>query len=229
MKGKIYKTAKEQIKKQFMGSSKSDRSKHADTVIRNHVVFSMGASFIPVFALDFLAVGATQLDMIRQLCKVYEIDFQETQGKAIVSALTGPMLARAGAKGLIKMVPILGQVASIPLSVSAGASTYALGEVFKRHFENGGTILDFDVERLKKVYQEKFEKGKEVAKDLKKEQKEGGFKAKATEQSEAAQEETATTSSNITERLKELANLKESGILTEEEFQKMKQKLIDSL
>ncbi|MEM0992207.1 MAG: DUF697 domain-containing protein [Bacteroidota bacterium] len=224
MKERIYKAAKEKIKKQFMGSNKSDRSKHADTVVRNHVVFSMGASFIPIFALDFIAVGATQLDMIRQLCKVYDVDFQETQGKAIVSSLTGPMLARAGAKGLIKMVPVLGQVASIPLSISAGASTYALGEVFKRHFEDGGTILDFDVERLKKVYQEKFEKGKEVAKDLKKEEKETGFQT-----NDAPEQPIAKATKGIADRLKELASLRDSGILTEEEFQKMKQKLIDSM
>ncbi|MEM8527198.1 MAG: DUF697 domain-containing protein [Bacteroidota bacterium] len=225
MKDQLYKAAKKQFKKKFMSSNKSDRSKHADTVVRNHVLFSMGAGLIPIPVADIFAVSASQLDMIRQLCKVYEIDFQETQGKAIVSALTSSTLARVGAGSLAKAIPIVGSfVGGVTNSVLAGASTYALGEVFKRHFETGGTILDFDVDRLKKVYQEKFEKGKEVAKDMKKEdeQKKAGFKT-----DEAAP--TVTASSGITERLKELANLKESGIITEEEFQKMKQKLIDSL
>ncbi|MEN0045770.1 MAG: DUF697 domain-containing protein, partial [Bacteroidota bacterium] len=220
-----YKAAKKQFKKKFMGSNKSDRSKHADTVVRNHVIFSMGAGFIPIPVADIFAVSASQLDMIRQLCKVYEIDFQETQGKAIVSALTSSTLARVGAGSLAKAIPIVGSfVGGITNSVLAGASTYALGEVFKRHFEKGGTILDFDVDRLKKVYQEKFEKGKEVAKEMKEEEekKKAGFK---TDEPTPA----ATASSGIAERLKELANLKDSGILTEEEFQKMKQKLIDSL
>ncbi|MEL6721129.1 MAG: DUF697 domain-containing protein [Bacteroidota bacterium] len=225
MKDQLYKAAKKQLKKKFMSSNKSDRSKHADTVVRNHVIFSMGAGFIPIPVADIFAVGASQLDMIRQLCRVYEIDFQETQGKAIVSALTSSTLARVGAGSIAKAIPIVGSfVGGVTNSILAGASTYALGEVFKRHFETGGTILDFDVDRLKKVYQEKFEKGKEVAKEMKKEeeQKKAGFK---TDESSA----TATASSGITERLKELANLKESGIITEEEFQKMKQKLIDSL
>lgn len=207
-----------------MGSSKSEQRKHADTVVRNHVIFSMGAGFIPIPVADIFAVSASQLDMIRQLCKVYEIDFQETQGKAIVSALTSSTLARVGAGSLAKAIPFVGSlVGGVTNSVLAGASTYALGEVFKRHFETGGTILDFDVDRLKKVYQEKFEKGKEVAKEME-QQKEAGFKT---------DDDTPTSTSNasggIADRLKELAKLKDSGIITEEEFLKMKQKLIDSL
>jgi hypothetical protein len=56
------------------------------------------------------------------------------------------------------------------MALLAGASSYALGEVFKKHFSTGGTFLDFDPKRLKKLYNEKFEKGKKVAEQLKKEQ-----------------------------------------------------------
>ena len=58
-----------------MSGKKSDKSKHADTIIRNHVIWSMGAGLIPVLVADIFAVSALQLDMIRQLCKVYDIDF----------------------------------------------------------------------------------------------------------------------------------------------------------
>jgi hypothetical protein len=40
------------------------------------------------------------------------------------------------------------------------------GEVFKKHFETGGTFLDFDAKRLRKIYNEKFEKGKQVPSKL---------------------------------------------------------------
>lgn len=208
-----------------MGSNKSERRRHADTVVRNHVVFSMGAGFIPIPVADIFAVSASQLDMIRQLCKVYDINFEETQGKAIVSALTSSTLARVGAGSLAKAIPFVGSlIGGITNSVLAGASTYALGEVFKRHFETGGTILDFDVDRLKRVYQEKFEKGKEVVQEMEREQKEGGFQTGTS-----TEKEKTGMSSEIAGRLKELASLKEAGVITEEEFQKMKQKLIDSL
>jgi uncharacterized protein (DUF697 family) len=201
---------------------KDFRAKHADTVIRNHVIWSMGAGFIPVIIADVLAISALQLDMIRQLCRVYDVDFSETQGKAIVTSLTSSSLARIAARGVVKLIPGVGSVlGGVTLSIFAGASTYALGEVFKKHFETGGTILDFDPDRLKNLYKEKFEKGKKVAEEWRKQQ----------QQKEDLPEDPvspkASNKDEVLHRIKELADLKAAGAITEEEFEQMKKKLID--
>jgi uncharacterized protein (DUF697 family) len=191
-----------------------NQTSHADTIIRNHMLWSMGAGFIPVPIADFFAVSAVQLDMIRQLCKVYNIDFQQTQGKAVITAMTGSSLVRMGAR-VVKLIPGVGSVlGGVTLAVLSGASTYALGEVFKKHFETGGTFLDFDVERLKKFYNEKFEKGKQVAEELRKNQE---------------KTETSVDQSDVITQLQQLAKLKEDGILTEEEFLELKKKIIPSM
>jgi uncharacterized protein (DUF697 family) len=200
-------------------SEPSERSKHADTIIRNHMLWSMGAGLIPVPIADFFAVSAIQLDMVRQLCKLYEIDFKENEMKAIITALTGSGLAKAGARAAIKFVPGLGSViGGVAMSVLSGGSSYALGEVFKRHFETGGTVLDLDLNRLKKVYNEKFEKGKKVAQDLKEEQNQAkrGFKVK----------DTAKPSEDPVEKIRELANLRKDGLITDEEYERMKKKVL---
>lgn len=187
-----------------------NQSSHADTIIRNHMIWSMGAGFIPVPIADFFAVSAVQLDMIRQLCKVYNIDFKQTQGKALITALTGSSLARIGARA-IKFIPGVGSVlGGVTLAVLSGASTYALGEVFKKHFETGGTFLDFDVERLKKFYNEKFEKGKEMAEEYQK-------------QNPASEN---TDEKDFVTQLRELAKMRDDGILSDEEFQELKKKII---
>ncbi len=212
----------------------AERSKHAETVIRNHVLWSMGAGFIPVPVADIFAVSALQLDMIRQLCRVYNVDFAETQGKAVVSALTSSTLAKVGARSLLKIIPGLGQlIGGVASSIFNGASTYALGEVFKKHFESGGTILDFDTERLKKLYHEKFEKGKKIAEQLRKEQE-----AKKAAESAKSPTETLTQpgmpqsgpapESAIVQKLKELAELKNQGIITDEEFEQMKKRVLEA-
>jgi uncharacterized protein (DUF697 family) len=196
-----------------------ERSKHADTIIRNHMMWSMGAGLIPVPIADFFAVSAIQLDLVRQLCKLYEVDFKENEMKAIITALTGSGLAKAGAKAVIKFIPGLGSViGGIAMSVLSGASSYALGEVFKRHFETGGTVLDLDLNRLKKVYNEKFEKGKKVAQEMKDEEdkKKSGFKVKSNAKSE-----------DPLEKIKELGNLKKEGLISEEEFEKMKKRIVE--
>lgn len=200
-------------------SDNSERSKHADTIIRNHMMWSMGAGLIPVPIADFFAVSAIQLDLVRQLCKLYEVDFKENEMKAIVTALTGSGLAKAGAKAAIKFIPGLGSViGGIAMSVLSGASSYALGEVFKKHFETGGTVLDLDLNRLKKVYNEKFEKGKKVAQEMKEEEdkKKNAFKVKSNVRSE-----------DPLEKIKELGNLRKEGLISEEEFEKMKKRIVE--
>jgi uncharacterized protein (DUF697 family) len=211
----------------------SEKSRHADTIIRNHVIWSMGAGLIPVLIADIFAVSALQLDMIRQLCRVYDVNFSETQGKAIVTSLTSSTLARVGAGSLIKLLPGVGSLlGGATVSVFAGASTYALGEVFKKHFASGGTILDFDPARLKKMYQEKFEKGKKVAKEWGKEARKGeNVKPNPDLSKSPKAEKTADPKppTDVIARLKELGELKDSGIITEEEFTQMKKRLLEEL
>ncbi len=238
---KIFDYATKTFKEKIM-SSNSDKAKHADTIIRNHVIWSMGAGLIPVLIADIFAVSALQLDMIRQMCKVYGVDFSETQGKAIVTSLTSSTIARLSAGSLVEMIPAVGSlIGGVTVSAFAGASTYALGQVFKRHFESGGTILDFDPARLKKMYKEQFEKGKKVAEQLRKDEKarkeaekaeqkaaEAAEKAeKAKEKAGEAQTEAAKAKDDaVIGRLKEIARLRDDGIISEEEFQEMKKKLI---
>ena len=69
-------------------------------------------------------------------------------------------LARLGARA-IKFIRSVGSIIGIiTLKILSGASSNATGELFKKHFETGGTFLDFNLDRLKKYYDEKFEKGK---------------------------------------------------------------------
>lgn len=231
------------LKRKIINDMTDQKAKHAETVIRNHILFSMGAGVIPIPIVDIFAVGAMQLDMIRQLCKVYDVDFAETQGKAIVSSLTTATLARIGAGSLAKMIPVIGSfIGGVTNAAMAGASTYALGQVFRMHFENGGTILDFDAERLKKLYKEQFEKGKRVAEEMRQQQE---AKRQAAEQAaepivktaeaEAPEPLAASDIAEPTEtdstiaQLKQLAELKAAGIITDFEFNRMKKRVMKAV
>ncbi|MEL6389140.1 MAG: DUF697 domain-containing protein [Bacteroidota bacterium] len=194
---------------------KENKSSHANTIVKNHIIWSMGAGFIPVPIADLFAVTAIQLDMIRQLSNLYDVDFKETSGKAIITSLSGASVARMGARA-VKFIPGVGSVlGGVTLAILSGASTYALGEVFKSHFENGGTFLDFDISRIKRMYDESFEKGKEVAKEIQEEQK-------------AIKKKAETVDRDPVQRLKELADLREKGLVNDEEFDILKKKVLDS-
>lgn len=197
---------------------KNHRDQEADAVIRNHLVWAMGAGFIPVPIADFFAVGAIQLDMVRQLCRVYEIEFKETEGKAIISSITSSGLARLAARTVVKFIPGAGSfIGGMAVSVMSGASSYALGQAFKKHFETGGTFLDFDLSRLKKIYDEMFEKGKEVAENIREEE---------IHLKETMHKASTGATAEVINKIAELGRLKENGLITEAEFVKMKEKLL---
>jgi len=72
----------------------------ADDIIKSHVVWALGGGLIPVPLFDIAAVTAIQMDMLKQLADLYEVEF---------SASTGSTFARIGAS-LIKAVPGIGTV-----------------------------------------------------------------------------------------------------------------------
>jgi uncharacterized protein (DUF697 family) len=199
------------------------KNESAGLIIKNSMIWSMGAGFIPLPLLDFAAVSVIQVDMIRQLARIYEIDFKDAQIKAILSSVTSAGLAKVGASRAIKFIPVIGSyLGGVATAIFSGASTYAIGYAFKTHFDKGGTFLDIDLNSLKKMYAEKFEKGKQVAEDFSNDQIE---KEEIISKVEKKKENIHYTDEVIT-KLKEIGELKEKGILTDDEFAKMKQKLI---
>jgi len=206
-----------------MDEIKNIRNESSELIVKNHMIWSMGAGFIPIPLLDFAAISYIQLDMIRQLAKIYEVDFKEQEGKAIITSLTTAGLAKAGASRAIKFIPIIGSyLGGIATAVLSGASTYGIGYAFKKHFETGGTFLDVDLNSLKKMYTDKFEKGKEIAEDFSKDQVEKEAIVKEVEEKKVQ----IKTTDEIISKLKELGELKQNGIITEEEFIQMKVKLL---
>lgn len=93
----IYKINKSLSNKKIKKMKNIDdlKNESAEMIVKNHMIWSMGAGFIPVPLLDFAAVSYIQLDMIKQLARIYEIDFKETEGKAIITSITSAGLAKA--------------------------------------------------------------------------------------------------------------------------------------
>ena len=192
-----------------------------DRIIRHHMKWAMGAGLIPLPIVDLFAVTGIQLDMIRQLCKLYDIPFNEKDGRAIVTSLTGAGTARLGAN-LVKAIPGVGSLlGGLTMSVLSGASTFAVGGVFRRHLETGGTILDFDSKSLRKMYDDLFEKGRDMATDMDTNAKPAGN----AESDRSLKEDTDTVHQKI-QRIKELGQMLEQGLITQEEYITLKREVL---
>ena len=200
------------------------RVEESKSVIRQYVMWSMGAGLIPFPLADLFSVGAVQLKMIRQLCKIYEIDFKEKEGKAVITSLASSTIAKIGARTAVKLIPGIGTiVGGVTMSVLSGASTYAVGQAFRNHFEKGGTILDIDLSKLKKVYNEKFEKGKEEVRRYQEEMKE----QEASGNPDSGESGGGKLTDDAVQKLKDLAELRREGLVTPEEFEQMKKRILN--
>lgn len=214
-----------------------------DAIVNNHVLYALGGGLIPFPLIDIAAVTAIQLDMVKQLCKLYGADYNENSGKHWITALAGSTLAKLGAS-FVKAIPLVGGIlGGISMSVLSGASTYGIGQVFLKHLESEGTLINFDAEKMKDAYNEAFEKGKEVAQNLKKEmdarKKNESKSAKAVasdtkmdiedaiidEIPKSAPEPTPEPEDTFT-KLERLAAMREKGLISDEEFRTMKSRLL---
>ncbi|MEE9279546.1 MAG: DUF697 domain-containing protein [Myxococcota bacterium] len=139
---------------------------HAEATIGDHVVYAMGAAAVPVPLVDLAGVTAVQLSLVRDLAEIYGVDYEIGSGRAIVSALVGASLPRLGASA-VKAIPgagwLLGALTQVALS---GATTYALGNVFKRHFEGRGGLHELDAERVRRSYEAHLAQGRRVVREL---------------------------------------------------------------
>lgn len=185
------------------------RRTEADAIIRSHVLWSMGGGLIPIPLVDFAAVTAIQLEMLQQLAHLYGVDFSRRNGKAFVSALTGTTLARLGAS-FIKAIPGVGtMIGGASMALTSGASTYAVGQVAINHFSSGGSLSNFVETQVRDAYDSAFAQGKNYVSDL--------------------ENEKGNEAADVYQALEKLGQLKDQGILTEEEFQDKKKELLARL
>jgi uncharacterized protein (DUF697 family) len=121
-----------------------------------------GFIFIPV--IDGMFLAAVQLKMIYELCTEYEVKFSDHLGKAFLIAFLSGVMATTYEKFNLRTAPTLSLsvLGNLGLIMISGAFTYAIGQVLSRHFEAGGTLLDFNAEKSKEYFAEMYEEGKNV-------------------------------------------------------------------
>jgi uncharacterized protein (DUF697 family) len=147
------------------------RKEGTDKLIRRHVYFAMGVGLIPIPLVDFSGVAAIQLLLIRKLAQIYNVPFTTDIIKNMIGAMIGgavPASAEQLLSSLLKALPLAGQgIGALSASILSGASTYAVGRIFERHFIEGETFLLLDNDKAKKFYEEMFKEGMSVSAEIK--------------------------------------------------------------
>lgn len=124
------------------------REQVASKLVDRFAIWSGVAGLVPLPVVDVLAVGALQVQMLRRLSQIYNIEFSENRGKALIAALAGcmiPATSGMGAASALKAIPVINILAAgFVMPVLSAGATFAIGKAFIQHFESGGTLLDFN-------------------------------------------------------------------------------------
>lgn len=156
-------------------AARAERLLRAQSLVKSYVLGATGISLIPVPLVDLAGIFGVQLKLIHGLSKQYGVPFKENLGKSLLtSLLTGAtgIIGVTALSSLAKSVPVLGSIGgAASVGITSGALTYAVGQVFIKHFEKGGTLLNFDPAKFREIFKKEVAKGKEVAQQAKAEAK----------------------------------------------------------
>ena len=143
--------------------STEELKQEADRITKRRTLYAAGAGLLPFPLIDAAILLGIQVTMIRSISKLYNVEFRENLVKPIIGSLAGSV----GVAGVMKAIPGLGTIlGSLTTSATAAAATYALGKVFTQHFDQGGTLLDFDPVKSREFFEKEFEAGRMFVSDF---------------------------------------------------------------
>ena len=135
----------------------------AHGIVKRRTLYAAGAGLLPFPVLDTAVVLGIQITMVRSISKLYHVEFKENIVKSIIGSLVGAL----GTAGVLKAIPGAGQIiGGITAAATSAAATYALGKVFTQHFDQGGTLLDFDPVKSREFFEKEFEAGRMFVSDV---------------------------------------------------------------
>jgi uncharacterized protein (DUF697 family) len=144
-------------------NKQQQRAQQAEQLIKDYAFGSSLTGFIPIPLLDTLGLIGVQRVMLMRLSKLYGIPFSKNLAKAwITTLMTGlaPKAATPLVGSFLKLIPGIGTLAGGATTAAlGGASTYAVGRVFQQHFEQGGTLEDFDPDKAKDTFVAELNQG----------------------------------------------------------------------
>jgi uncharacterized protein (DUF697 family) len=126
----------------------------AAATIRHYTILCAEASLLPVWWAASPSIAALQLKMLGEISHAFGIDFDKDKTKPLLAALGGGGLSyligqqrlALAMKAWMLAIPVFG----VPIRYGTGpaimaAYTWLLGRAFVRHYQAGGTYLDFQL------------------------------------------------------------------------------------
>ena len=141
----------------------AERHMAASKIISSASIWSAAAGIVPIPILDLLALATVQGKMVIDLSMLYGERPSNEVARGLVAVLIGT-IAPTGLTGVlvgsgVKAMPVFGAIlGAVSMAGFSSASTYAIGKIFIRHFEQGGTLASFSADAVAEDLKAEFAK-----------------------------------------------------------------------
>ena len=162
-------------------------------------VASAALSVQPIPLVDLAILAPIHIGMVRAIGAIHGYQLDAKAVLEMLSSLGASLLARAAVLSAVRLVPFVGWAVAIPM---AYATTWSIGEVADHYFRTGRGV---GPERMRALFEQCYE-----------------AKKREKEQSQKAQ-------GSLRERLRQLVDAKEAGLIDEAEFQRKKEEILSGL
>jgi len=148
------------------------KQENIDKIIRHYTYYTTAAGLLPIPVADLVLISGLQIRMVYVLSQEYDIPFKKNRVISVIGALFGYIIpnsfTRTFVSSLLKIIPGIGTILGVvSMPIFTGAATWTLGQIFARHFDKGGNIMNFSVEDYKNDLKDAFKEGLNIAKEAK--------------------------------------------------------------
>ncbi|MBL4837229.1 MAG: DUF697 domain-containing protein [Kordiimonadaceae bacterium] len=142
------------------------------SIVKRNMLWSGGVGLLPIPMVEFIAITAVQVKLIKELSDHYDVPFRKDLAKKAVISLLGGLgsvtIGHALAASSLRAIPFVGPVlAAVSLPAMSAGAAYAVGKVFIAHYEAGGTLLSFNPEETRDYFKSMYDEGVKKAGNLK--------------------------------------------------------------
>jgi uncharacterized protein (DUF697 family) len=127
----------------------TQRRLQANAIVERHANISALGGVIPVPLVNVASVTVIILRMVKKLCQLYGVPYEQGRARALVVGLAGgavPTTASAVTTStLMYFVPGVNLLGLAVSSVTASICARGIGRRFVEHFETGASLMDFPV------------------------------------------------------------------------------------
>lgn len=131
----------------------------ANRIIRNYTIAATGSGIVPIPLISAAAVTGIQVLLIKDLCRLFEVPFNDRQVQVIVNSTLGSVATRIVAMAATIIPGISAPTKGLSGAAISGLFVATVGEFYKVHFQSGGTLEDASINDLRKYFIEEYKRG----------------------------------------------------------------------